>query len=198
MRKGTAGITAAIGVVGYVHLKDIVAALASGRLPKRMREIAREPIYCSEETRCEWLRREFQRRRVHIAIVLGNNNSFVGIVTLEDLLEEFVGEIQDEQDVGETPPIVWASDGRFEVDGRVTLDVAARDLGLRLTPPHPEIDTLGGFVQEKLGRPAQPGDTVEVPGFLLSALEIRDGRIRRLRGEPVQEKEEGQPEEAGS
>jgi CBS domain containing-hemolysin-like protein len=183
-------------VVGYVHLKDIVAALASGKLPKRMREIAREPIYCSEETRCEWLRREFQRRRVHIAVVLGTNNSFVGIVTLEDLLEEFVGEIQDEQDVGEIPPIVWASDGRFEVDGRVTLDVAARDLGIKLTPPHPEIDTLGGFVQQQLGRPAQPGDTVEVPGFHLSALEIRDGKIRRLRGEPVQ-KEEPQPEEAG-
>jgi CBS domain containing-hemolysin-like protein len=182
-------------VVGYVHQKDIVAALASGKLPKRMREIAREPIYCSEETRCEWLRREFQRRRVHIAVVLGSNNTFVGIVTLEDLLEEFVGEIQDEQDVGETPPIVWAADGRFEVDGRVTLDVAARDLGLRLTAPHPEIDTLAGFVQEKLGRAAQPGDTVEVPGFRLSALEIRDGKIRRLRGEPVQE--EPQPEDAG-
>jgi CBS domain containing-hemolysin-like protein len=184
-------------VVGYVHLKDIVATLASGKLPQRMREIAREPIYCSEETRCEWLRREFQRRRVHIAVVLGSNNSFVGIVTLEDLLEEFVGEIQDEQDIGETPPIVWASDGRFEVDGRVTLDVAARDLGLRLAAPHPEIDTLAGFVQEKLGRPAQPGDTVEVPGFVLSALEIRDGKIRRLRGEPVQDREESQPEEAG-
>jgi CBS domain containing-hemolysin-like protein len=183
-------------VVGYVHLKDIVAALASGRPPQLMREIAREPIYCSEETRCEWLRREFQRRRVHIAIVLGNNNTFVGIVTLEDLLEEFVGEIQDEQDIGETPPIVWASDGRFEVDGRVTLDVAARDLGIKISPPRPEIDTLGGYVQEQLGRPAAPGDAVEVPGFLLSALEIRDGRIRRLKGEPVQ-REELSSEETG-
>jgi CBS domain containing-hemolysin-like protein len=184
-------------VVGYVHLKDIVGALASGRPPKRMREIAREPIYCSEETRCEWLRREFQRRRVHIAVVLGGNNTFVGIVTLEDLLEEFVGEIQDEQDVGEIPPIVWASDGRFEVDGRVTLDVAARDLGIRLVPPRPEIDTLAGYVQDQLGRQVSPGDAVEVPGFRLSALEIRDGRIRRLRGEPVAREEEGQPEEAG-
>lgn len=188
-------------VVGYVHLKDIVAALASGRLPKRMREIAREPIYCSEETRCEWLRREFQRRRVHIAIVLGSNNSFSGIVTLEDLIEEFVGEIQDEQDVGEIPPIVWSSDGRFEVDGRVTLDVAARDLGIRLTPPRPDVDTLAGYVQETLGRPAQPGDTVEVPGFTLSALEVRDGRLRRLRGEPIQkdarEDAAAEPEETG-
>jgi CBS domain containing-hemolysin-like protein len=183
-------------VVGYVHIKDVVAALASGRLPKLMREIGREPIYCSEETRCEWLRREFQRRRVHIAVVLGSNNSFVGIVTLEDLLEEFVGEIQDEQDVGEIPPIVWASDGRFEVDGRVTLDVAARDLGIRVTPPRPEIDTLAGYVQDQLGRQAHPGDEVEVPGFRLSALEIRDGRIRRLRGEPVQ-RDDTQAEEAG-
>src|SRR4051812_6553559 len=188
-------------VVGYVHLKDIVAALASGRVPKRMREIAREPIYCSEETRCEWLRREFQRRRVHIAVVLGPSSSFVGIVTLEDLLEEFVGEIQDEQDVGETPPIVWASDGRFEVDGRVTLDVAARELGLRVTPPRPEVDTLGGYFQNQLGRAPQPGETIDVPGFRLPAIEIRDGRIRRLRGEPVEtapEDESEQTEETGA
>jgi CBS domain containing-hemolysin-like protein len=174
-------------VLGYVHLKDVVAALASNRLPKRMADIAREPIYCSEETRCEWLRREFQRRRVHIAIVLGASNNFIGIVTLEDLLEEFVGEIQDEQDVGEIPPIVHGSDGRFEVDGRITLDVAARDLGVRLTAPSPDIDTLGAYVQHELGRPAHPGDVVELPGVLLTALEIRDGRIRRLRGERVTE-----------
>lgn len=172
-------------VVGYVHLKDIVAALASGRPPKRMRELAREPIYCSEETRCEWLRREFQRRRVHIAVVLGAGNTFVGIVTLEDLLEEFVGEIQDEQDVGEIPPIVFGSDGRFEADGRLTLDVAARELALKVEAPSPEIETLGAFIQATVGRLPQPGDTVDVAGFRLTALEIRDGRIRRLRGEPL-------------
>ena len=72
-------------VVGYVHLKDIVTALASGQHPQRMRELVREPIYASEDTRLEWLRREFQRRRVHIAIILGPGHSFTGIVTLEDL-----------------------------------------------------------------------------------------------------------------
>jgi CBS domain containing-hemolysin-like protein len=126
--------------------------------------------------------------------VLGPNSTFLGIVTLEDLLEEFVGEIQDEQDVGETPPIVWASDGRFEVDGRVTLDVAARELGIRVTAPRPEVDTLGGLVQEMLGRLPQPGDTLMVPGFRLTAIEIRDGRVRRLRGEPV----EPEPEESAA
>ena len=172
-------------VIGYVHLKDIVAALAAGRTPRRMREIAREPIYCSEETPSEWLRREFQRRRVHMAVVLGAGNAFLGIVTLEDLLEEFVGEIQDEQDVGELPPIMHGAEGRFEADGRLTLDVAERELGVTLPPLRPDIETLGAYVQAHLGHPLRPGGTVDLGGFRFTALEIRDGRIRRLRGEPI-------------
>ena len=184
-------------VVGYVHLKDIVAALASSRPPRRMREIARQPIYVSEETRLEWLRREFQRRRVHIAIVLGAGDEFVGIVTMEDLIEEFVGEIQDEQDVGEIPPIVKSSDGRFEADGRLTLDVATRELGLTLNPLSPDIDTLGAYVEAQLGRAPLPGDVIEASGFRLMAGEIRDGHIRRVRGEPMPSADEDdrEPEE---
>jgi CBS domain containing-hemolysin-like protein len=172
-------------VMGYVHLKDIVAALASARRPKRMREIARQPIYVSEETRLEWLRREFQRRHVHIAVVVGAGDKFVGIVTMEDLLEEFLGEIQDEQDIGEVPPIVRSPDGRFEADGRLTLDVATRELGLDLGPDRPEIETLGAYMEAKLGRPPLPGDSIEVAGVRLVAGELRDGHIRRVRGEPT-------------
>src|SRR3569833_3178982 len=128
-------------VVGYVHMKDILAALASGKRPEFMRDLAREPIYASEETRLEWLRREFQRRRVHIAIILGPGHEFTGIVTLEDLLEEFVGEILDEQDSDEIPPLVRHADGTFEADGRLTLDVARRELNLDLTPLPPDVET---------------------------------------------------------
>jgi CBS domain containing-hemolysin-like protein len=184
-------------VIGYVHLKDIVAALASERRPQRMREIARQPIYVSEETRLEWLRREFQRRRVHIAIVLGEQDRFVGIVTMEDLLEEFVGEIQDEQDVGEVPPLVRAAGGRFEADARVTLDVAARELGLRLPPRDSGIDTLGLYVEAELGRPPRPGDGVEIGGVLFTSIDVRDGHIRRIRGEPVPGDEDEEDERAG-
>ncbi len=184
-------------VVGYVHLKDVVAALASGRPPQRMRELVREPIYCSEETRLEWLRREFQRRRVHIAVVQGTANAFVGIVTMEDLLEEFLGEIQDEQDVGEIPPIVRAADGRFEADGRITLDVAARELKLILPPLGPEIETLGAYMEAKLQHAPQPGDTIVFEGVSLTALEIRDGHIRRLRG-MTEEPPEGDAAAQGS
>jgi CBS domain containing-hemolysin-like protein len=172
-------------VVGYVHMKDIVTALASGQHPQRMRELVREPIYASEDTRLEWLRREFQRRRVHIAIILGPGHSFTGIVTLEDLVEEVLGEIQDEQDQGEIPPITRHGDGSFEADGRLTLDVAARDLGLSFPPLPPEVETLGGFIVTQLSEPAIPGDVVVAVGHKLTVLEVRDRRIRRVRGEPL-------------
>lgn len=187
-------------VVGYVHLKDIFASLASGQRPRNMRELVREPIFVSEETRLEWLRREFQRRRVHIAVVLGPKHTFSGIVTLEDLLEEFVGEIRDEQDHEEIPPIVTHADGGFEVDGRVTLDVAARDLGLMLNaedlPPRPlgpltPIDTVGAFIEAALQESPIPGDRVDLGGFRLTILGIRDGRIRRIAGERLPELEDG-------
>jgi CBS domain containing-hemolysin-like protein len=183
-------------VTGYIHMKDMMAALASGNEPKRMRELAREPIYCSEETPSEWLRREFQRRRVHMSIVLGAGNSFVGVVTLEDLLEEFVGEIQDEQDVGEIQPIVRGAEGRFEVDGRLTLDVAERELGIVLPPMPPEIDTLGAYVQSHLAPPLRPGRGVEIGDFRFTTIEIRDGRIRRLRGDPIPRREDEQSSES--
>jgi len=70
--------------------------------------------------------------------------------------EEFVGEIQDEQDVGELPPIMHGAEGRFEADGRLTLDVAERELGVILPPLRPDIETLGAYVQAHLGHPLRP------------------------------------------
>jgi CBS domain containing-hemolysin-like protein len=172
-------------VVGYVHMKDIVAALASGKRPEFMRELAREPIYASEDTRLEWLRREFQRRRVHIAIILGPGHEFTGIVTLEDLLEEFVGEIQDEQDQEEIPPLARNADGSFEADGRLTLDVARRELNLDLPPLPSDVETLGGYILTQLAEAPVPGDIVSAAGYRFRILEVRDRRIRRLRGEPL-------------
>ena len=172
-------------VVGYIHLKDIVSALASGKRPAFMRELVREPIYASDDTRLEWLRREFQRRRVHIAIILGPGHTFAGIVTLEDLLEEVVGEIQDEQDAEEIPPIVRNADGSFEVDGRLTLDVAAREIGVAFPAVPPEVETLGGFIITQLPEAPVPGDVIAAGGFRFTVLAVRDRRIRRLHAVPL-------------
>jgi putative hemolysin len=175
------------GVLGYVPLKDTVAVLGAHRRPETIREPAREPIYATEETPLEQLRREFLRRRIHLAVITGAKQSFAGIVTLEDLLEEFVGEIQDEQDVDEVPPMVREQDGSFTVDGRMTLDVAARELGLRLPDPPVGVETLDGYVAAQLGALAQPGQSILRGGFRLTVLGMRDGRAQRLRGEPLPE-----------
>ena len=115
------------------------------------------------------MRREFQRRHVHIAIILGPKHSFVGIVTLEDLVEEVLGEIQDEQDAGEIPPIVRHRDGTFEVDGRLTLDVASRDLGVVFPPVPPQIEDELEHVprRHRHGRGGLPND--HLPASLRAA-----------------------------
>ena len=151
-------------VVGYVHLKDIVVALASGRRPDRMRDLVREPIYASEDTRLEWLRREFQRRRVHIAIILGSGHSFTGIVTLEDLVEEVVGEIQDEQDLER---FLRHPQQRRQLrgDGRLT-STSPSATGLTLRRAARRRDP-GRYVLTQLDDPPVPGDSVDVGGFRL-------------------------------
>jgi len=170
-------------VLGYVHLKDILAALGTQRPPASMRELVREPIYADEETPLEQLRRDFLRRRIHLAVISGGGQGFAGIVTLEDLLEEFVGEIRDEQDADEIAPIEREGSDRFEVDGRLTLDVAARELGLAFPGTPLNVDTLGAFVASRLAGSPQPTKSILHGGFRLTVLEVRDEAVRRLRGE---------------
>jgi CBS domain containing-hemolysin-like protein len=169
-------------VIGYVHLKDLFAALAQGARPS-LRSIARQPVVVRDDTSLEDIRREIQRRGVHLVIITDAEGAFGGILTLEDLVEEFVGEIRDEQDQGEQPPLVRRDDGGFEVDGRLTLDVVHRELGFGF--PDGTIETLGGYVMDRLGRVARVGDTVIIEGFRLTVVGVKDKRIVRLRGDRV-------------
>lgn len=173
-------------VIGYLHIKDLVGAVLSGR-EASITDLMRTPIFASEDTPLDLLRREFQRRRTLIAIIQGPDKSFSGIVTMEDLLEEFVGEIQDEQDVGEVPPLVQSPDGRFEADGRITLDVVEREIGLRLPAVPDGVETLGGYLVSQFARTPRPGDSVNAGGYRLTITEVKDRRIHRLRGEPLVE-----------
>ena len=147
-----------------------------------MRELVREPIYASEDTRLEWLRREFQRRRVHIAIILGPRPRLHGHRHARGPGRGGRGRDPGRAGPGGDPPVTRNTDGSFEADGRLTLDVAARDLGLTFPPLPPEVETLGGFIVTQLSERAVPGDVVDAAGFRLTVLEVRDRRIRRLRG----------------
>jgi CBS domain containing-hemolysin-like protein len=178
-------------VVGIVHIKDLLWLLREQGEAADIHRIARKPFFVPETRLIARALKDFQAQRQHMAIVLDEFGGAVGAVTLEAVLEKLVGEIQDEQDVGEIPPLVRAADGRFEADGRLTLDVAARELDLRLPPPsRPDIETLGAYVEATLGRAPRPGDSVDLGGMCIPALEIRDGHIRRMRGVPLEPSED--------
>ena len=166
-------------------LKDLFAALAEGRCPE-LRRLVRAVVTATESTPLERIRQALLRQRVHIAAILDAGGSFIGILTLEDLLEEVVGEIQDEQDVGEVPPIVHLGDRHFEVDGRLTFDVAERELGLAIRPAPTGIETLGGLVMARLETLPRRGQSVVVEGRRLTVLQVRDRRVARLAIEPAE------------
>jgi CBS domain containing-hemolysin-like protein len=119
---------------------------------------------------------ELQRRKVHIAIVLDEYGGTAGLVTIEDLLEEIVGEIQDEYDIDEEPMIVRLSDDRARVDGRAAVDdleeLFDTSLGLE---DEDEYDTVGGLIYHRVGGVPNPGDEVDVDGLHLT-VETTDGR----------------------
>jgi CBS domain containing-hemolysin-like protein len=168
-------------VVGYVHFKDITAGLVAADRPADVRAILREPIEIDETTPIEEIRRRLLRTRVHMAIVRDAEKRFVGLVTLEDLLEEFVGEIRDEQDVEEVAPISGRPDGGIELDARLTLDVVARELGVELEDAPAEVETLAGYLRVRLGGGRVPTGARTRSGKLeLEVIETREGIVRRV------------------
>jgi len=166
--------------------QDIVAALGAGRVPKRMREIrARNRSTARRETRLEWLRRESSAAGCTSAMVSAPTAPSGHRGRWRICSKEFVGEILDEQDVGETRHPLGIR-RPFQVDGRVTLDVAARELGIRVVAPRPRW-TPSAAISGSAGPAPQPGETVDVPGFRLT--DHRDpgpAGVRRLPGEPVE------------
>jgi putative hemolysin len=163
-------------VMGILYAKDLLPFLKAGaRERPNLRSLLRTPVFVPESMSIDDLLHELQRRKVHIAIVLDEYGGTAGLVTIEDLLEEIVGEIQDEYDV-EEPMIVRLSDDEARVDGRAAVDDLAElfdtHLGLE---DEDEYDTVGGLIYHRVGGIPSPGDEVEVDGLRLT-VESTDGR----------------------
>jgi putative hemolysin len=139
-------------------------------------KIKRDILFVPENRPLEALQRDFQQRRVHMAIVVDEYGGTSGLVTLEDILEEIVGEIQDEFDT-EAPRMESTPDG-YVVDGLVLLDEIATRLGVSL--PQNESSTLGGFVIARLGRMARIGDSVALDGYSAKVIEMKGRRVSKL------------------
>ncbi|HEY8238172.1 MAG TPA: hemolysin family protein [Candidatus Limnocylindrales bacterium] len=163
-------------IVGILYAKDLLPYLKADAGPRpALRKLLRPPVLVPESMTVDDLLHEFQRRKVHIAIVLDEYGGTAGLVTIEDLLEEIVGEIQDEYDV-EEPMVVRLSDHEARVDGRADVDELLElfDLDLELEDAE-EYDTVGGLMYHRVGGVPAPGDSIDVDGLRLT-VESTDGR----------------------
>ncbi len=163
-------------IVGILYAKDLLPYLKADAGPRpALRKLLRPPVLVPESMTIDDLLHELQRRKVHIAIVLDEYGGTAGVVTIEDLLEEIVGEIQDEYDV-EEPMVVRLSDHEARVDGRADVDELLElfDLDLELEDAE-EYDTVGGLMYHRVGGVPSPGDSIDVGGLRLT-VETTDGR----------------------
>ncbi len=161
-------------VIGILYAKDLLPVLAKGD-KYDVNSLLRTPLYVPESISVDDLLHMLQRRKVHIAIVLDEYGGTAGLVTIEDLIEEIVGEIQDEYDV-EEPMVEKISDDQARIDGRASIDDLVDTFGIELNVDDREqYDTVGGLVYHEIGGVPQVGDTVEVNGLTLT-VESTDGR----------------------
>ncbi len=182
-------------VIGILHIKDLFLRPAQAGSNYDLRALAREPLFLPESLRLDRALSAFQKQRLHMAAVLDEYGGTSGIVTLEDVVEELIGEIQDEFDE-EAPKVQPLPDGRILVDASVPLDEAEREIGIPLGSDE-EVDTLGGLVVARLGRIARAGDEVDIGGRRIEVTRVRGRRIVRLTIHPAGAETARAPETGG-
>jgi CBS domain containing-hemolysin-like protein len=169
-------------IIGIAYAKDLVRAERSDRAGHRVREAMRPAKFVPESKEVSDLLREMQEEKFHMAIVVDEYGGTAGLVTLEDLLEELVGDIVDEFDVDE-PRVERGADGSVLVPAVFSVDDVDDLLDAEL--PRGTWDTVGGLMLDLMGRVPDDGDSVVVDGFRLTAIEVRGRRIGRVRIEPT-------------
>nr|WP_083785764.1 hemolysin family protein [Nakamurella multipartita] len=155
-------------IVGVAYLKDLIAPamnLAPDDQGPVLTQIMREPVFVPESKNVDDLLREMQRDRTHFAVVVDEYGGTAGIVTIEDILEEIVGEITDEYDADTPAPVVPLPDGSFRVSARLPVEDLGELFDVELDDD--EVDTVGGLLAQQLGRVPLPGSEVGVAGLFL-------------------------------
>jgi CBS domain containing-hemolysin-like protein len=180
-------------IVGVVYAKDVLRHLHAGKANVPLDKIMREPYFVPETKRVSELLREMQGRRVHIAIVLDEYGSVAGLVTIEDLLEEIVGEIADEYD-REEAQIERVDERTYRVNGRLSIDEVNDELDLEL--PQDDWDTVGGLMYGLLGSVPTQGETVAYDGVTLTAEKVQGRRIAKVLITKPAQAEQEQPVES--
>ncbi|MFN8182854.1 MAG: hemolysin family protein [Candidatus Nanopelagicales bacterium] len=169
-------------VVGVVYLKDVARRSFENRNSERNERVdavMRQAHFVPDSKRADDLLRDLQAARVHMAIVVDEYGGTAGLVTIEDILEEIVGEIADEYDTGETPDVEELSGGRYRINARLSVDDLAELVPVAVSSEADEVDTVSGLLARRLGVVPIPGTHVDIDGYRLTA-ERAAGRRNRI------------------
>ncbi len=165
-------------VQGILYAKDLLKYLRDGRTETPLARIVRPAYFIPESKKVDELLQELQQRKVHMAVVVDEYGGTAGLVTIEDLLEEIVGEIQDEYD-SEEPTVEAINSHEYLFDARVSLDEVNKLLDVEL--PSEGGDTLGGFIYSQLGKVPALGDRIEFENVTIEVLSVAGRRIKQVR-----------------
>ncbi|HEV2867244.1 MAG TPA: hemolysin family protein [Allosphingosinicella sp.] len=170
-------------VVGMIHVKDVFAVQVTGvEPPAEIAQLMRTPLYVPESMGVLDLLARMRAQRVHLAIVVDEFGGTEGLLTIEDVVEEIVGEIEDEHDEELPGLLTPLEDGVWEADARAELEDVAEAIDARLGAVEEDVDTLGGLAFVLAGRIPQPGEVLEHPsGWKLEVTEGDTRRVTRLR-----------------
>lgn len=185
-------------VVGLLYAKDMLRLQVEHQPPSSVRELLRPVYFVPEAKKVDQLLREMQERGVHMVVVIDEYGGMAGIVTLEDIVEEIVGEIRDEYDSAEEQPYQQVGPEEYVFQGRIDLDDFNELVGTHLTK---EIaDTLGGYIYSEIGRVPTGGEQIHAEDWLLTVEQVTGRRIRLVRAKraPRIEAEEEEEETNGT
>ena len=165
-------------IIGVLYAKDLLRAVVRGE-QKTLRDIARKPYFTPESNKVQDVLRDLRKNRVHMAIVVDEYGGTAGAVTIEDIIEEIVGPIQDEYDVGEEDEIQFVSPNEVVLDGRVSVDDVNELLKLNIAAD--DYDTIGGYVLNQLGAAPKVGATLKLGNAELRVEAVQGTRIKKVR-----------------
>ena len=170
-------------VIGFIHVKDVLGPVAERREPK-LGPLLRKLLFVAPSVPILDLLVQMRQARTHIAMVVDEFGGIDGLVTIEDLIEEIVGDIEDEHDIADRPSLVERADGSLIADARTPIEMLEAHHGTRLLPKgdQEEVDTLGGLVSSLAGRVPKRGEVITHPsGIEFEVLDADPRRVKRLR-----------------
>ncbi|MEG0398395.1 MAG: hemolysin family protein, partial [Cetobacterium sp.] len=166
-------------ILGILYIKDLLHYLKEGNTDVQVKTIVRQAYFVPETKSIIEILAEFKIKKVHIAMVLDEYGGIGGVLTIEDLIEEIVGEIRDEFDNEEEESIFEINSSKFEVDAMLDIETINKSLNLEL-PTSEDYESLGGLIVTELGRIADIGDEVNFDKIKLTVLEVNKMRVSKV------------------